>query len=270
MSRYNSVLFDAPLAHEVAGGQLIDASAGPNLLNAAQVARAIQQNGVFEQRLWRGYYDPISIYYLRYRYMIPVESEFAQAVARWQRAVGLNPDGIIGPRTWRVMRPRGEPQRYTTVDGLVRPGSRAQVLATFGNPGPNPRAWARANIVAARAPAGFQFQLYCAGNSPTVQVHRLLRNHFERLFQALAAEGLWDAIQPVSGPFAFRNIAGSVRLSMHAFGLAIDINPDLFPQGQNRIFPDPHVVEIFQDHGFHWGIFFPNPDPMHFQFATGT
>ncbi len=276
-------LFEAPIAHELDGGppnppqqtvirlgQPIDASKGPDLLNTAQVARAVQQNKRFEHTIWRGYYDPISIYYLRYRFMTPVESEFAQAVARWQSAVGLHVDGVIGPRTWRVMRPRGEPQRFTTPDGLIRPSSRAQVLTTFGDPRPDPGAWERANIVRANAPRGFLFQQYLGSNSPTVLVNTLILPQFERLFQAIAAEGLWDAIQPVSGPYVHRNIAGSTSLSMHAFGLAIDINPDVFAQGQNRAFPDPFVVEIFQDHGFHWGIFFPNPDPMHFQFATGT
>jgi len=283
MNTRTSWLFEAPLTHEVPGGQLspprqqlvrlgqpIDASTGPNLLNDAQVAHAVQQNRRFESTVWRGYYDPISIYYLRFRLFTPGESEFAQAVARWQSAVGLNVDGIIGPRTWKVMRPRGEPRSFTNPDDIARPGNFAQVLATFGDPRPNPTAWAKTNIVPAGAPRGFHFRLYSGGMSPTVQVHRLIRPQFERLFQSVAAEGLWDAIQPVSGPFVFRNIAGSTHLSMHAFGLAIDINPDVFAQRQNRVFPDPFVVEIFQDHGFHWGIFFPTPDPMHFQFATGT
>jgi len=283
-------LFEAPLAHELAGGQLnppqqplvspgqpIDASTGPDLLNPTQLARAVLQNRRFERNVWPGYYDPISIYYLRFRYMSPVESEFAQAVARWQRAVGLNIDGVIGPHTWKVMRPRGEPQKFTTPDTIVRPGKRSDVVHFFGDPAPirppwdkaNPL-WERSNIVRASAPRGFQFRLHSGGNSSTVLVHKLIRSQFERIFQAIAAEGLWDAIQPVSGPFYFRNIAGSDQLSMHAFGLAIDINPAVFAPGQNRVFPDPFVVEIFQDHGFHWGIFFPTPDPMHFQFATGT
>ena len=110
MNTRTSWLFEAPLTHEVPGGQLspprqqlvrlgqsIDASTGPNLLNDAQVAHAVQQNRRFESTVWRGYYDPISIYYLRFRLFTPGESEFAQAVARWQSAVGLNVDGIIGP-----------------------------------------------------------------------------------------------------------------------------------------------------------------------------
>lgn len=189
------MLFETPLAHELAGGQInspqqphvrlsqpIDASTGPDLLNAAQVVHAVQQNKRFEHTIWRGYYDPISIYYLRYRFMTPVESEFVQAVARWQSAIGLHIDGIIGPHTWRVMRPRGEPQRFTTLDGIVRPSSRSQVLASFGDPRPDPGAWERANIVRANAPQGFLFRQYRGGNSLTVQVNKLLRPQFERLF----------------------------------------------------------------------------------------
>ncbi len=57
---------------------------------------------------------------------------------------------------------------------------------------------------------------------------------------------------------------------MHAFAIAVDINPTAFPRGQNQHIPDPHVVQIFQDYGFHWGVFWGTPDPMHFQFATGA
>jgi len=34
--------------------------------------------------------------------------------------------------------------------------------------------------------------------------------------------------------------------------------------------PDPHVVQIFQDYSFYWGVFWGTPDPMHFQFAMGA
>ncbi len=302
----NPWLFEAPLVHETTsyaspytaleysshpelGGRgtvaqqqrkLIDASTGPNLLSASQVARAVQQNRQFEQRLWKGLYSPISIYYLRYYTITPDESEFAQAVARWQRAVGLSVDGIIGPNTWKVMRPCGEPAMYRTADGVVRPRGINQVIATFGDPTPtrapldqaNPN-WERANIVHANAPAGLAFQIVVQGGviqRPFVRGHRLLKRHFERLFHDIAAAGLWNTIQPVSGPYNFRNVRGGRSLSMHAFGIAIDIKPDTFPRGQNRSFPDARIVQIFQDYGFHWGIFFPTPDPMHFQFATGA
>jgi hypothetical protein len=97
-----------------------------------------------------------------------------------------------------------------------------------------------------------------------------LKTHFERLFETIVAAGLWDAIQPVSGPFAFRNVRDGTQLSMHAFGIAIDINPKEYARNQKKHFPSPDIVHIFQDYGFHWGMFWTHPDPMHFQFATGA
>ncbi|GAB4162598.1 MAG: hypothetical protein Tsb006_0970 [Rickettsiaceae bacterium] len=92
-----------------------------------------------------------------------------------------------------------------------------------------------------------------------------------------------------SSCFNFRNIAGSKRLSMHSYGLAIDINPvqnpyivigengsaDVFPkQGAeflNRNNKRPGMVEptvaIFHENGFsEWGGHWNKPiDYQHFQ-----
>src|SRR4030067_3004073 len=144
-------------------GQPIDASTGPDLLNAGHLARAIRENRRRGEQLgWKDRYVPISLYYLRFRNRVPGVAECAQAVARWQQAVGggLTPTGIIGPRTWRAMRPRGEPNTFTTGAGVVRPNSYNQVLTTFrdprrpGHPNQLNPAWESANIVNANAPTG--------------------------------------------------------------------------------------------------------------------
>jgi len=249
--------------------------ASTNLLNAAALANAIAENRRWGEQLgWKNLYVPISLYHLRFRDRVPRAAEFAQAVARWQQAAGNvgAPTGILDRTTWQAMRPRGEPNAFTTSAGLVRPSSFNEVLATFGDPRPNPTKWEIANIVKANAPTGFQFKLAGAGSSTSVRVHRLVKTHFEALFQTIANAGLWDDIQPVSGPFAARNIRGGTQLSMHAFGLAIDVIPTWYPRGPGSYsaFPIPRVVQVFQDYGFHWGIFFSTPDPMHFQFATGA
>jgi peptidoglycan L-alanyl-D-glutamate endopeptidase CwlK len=80
------------------------------------------------------------------------------------------------------------------------------------------------------------------------------------------------------GTFNWRPIAGSDQLSAHAFGIAIDIDPDysdywhwnigadhgkLIPY-KNRI---PHkIVEIFERHGFIWGGKWYHYDTMHFEY----
>ena len=53
------------------------------------------------------------------------------------------------------------------------------------------------------------------------------------------------------------NVAGTDRLSRHANGTAIDLNPGL-PMS-------PGIVDCFEQSGFEWGGRWSNPDPMHFE-----
>lgn len=60
------------------------------------------------------------------------------------------------------------------------------------------------------------------------------------------------------GCYNYRNIAGTSRLSKHAYGRAIDLNASI---------PIPEkVVQCFKQAGFIWGGDWPNKtDPMHFE-----
>jgi hypothetical protein len=59
-------------------------------------------------------------------------------------------------------------------------------------------------------------------------------------------------------------------LSVHSWGLAVDINADTNPM-QRPLTTDmpPAFVEAFKAQGFTWGGEFPTPDPMHFQLVSG-
>lgn len=84
-------------------------------------------------------------------------------------------------------------------------------------------------------------------------------------------------VQRLSGSYSWRPIAGTDRLSMHSFGIAIDIDarhadywmwdkPD--PSGayryRNRI--PREIVDIFERHGFIWGGAWYHYDTMHFEY----
>jgi hypothetical protein len=80
---------------------------------------------------------------------------------------------------------------------------------------------------------------------------------------------------PVSGIYNCRTIAGTSRLSVHAFGAAIDLNARFGDYWQwrkgggaivwkNRI-PLP-IVEIFERHGFIWGGKWYHYDSFHFEY----
>jgi peptidoglycan LD-endopeptidase CwlK len=79
-----------------------------------------------------------------------------------------------------------------------------------------------------------------------------------------------------AGSFYWRVIAGTNRLSMHSFGIAIDINTDysdywLWDKGKsgkinykNRI--PVEIAKIFEKYGFIWGAKWYHYDTMHFEY----
>jgi len=83
---------------------------------------------------------------------------------------------------------------------------------------------------------------------------------------------------PAAGAYNCRKIAGSRRISPHAYGFAIDIatrNADYWawqkvssdeppPPYRNRI--PAEIVEIFEQHGFIWGGKWSYFDTMHFEY----
>jgi peptidoglycan LD-endopeptidase CwlK len=100
--------------------------------------------------------------------------------------------------------------------------------------------------------------------------------------QAVSAEldnvssDLKKYLTKLGGTFYWRVIAGTNRLSMHSFGIAIDINVDysnywLWESGKkgkvaykNRI--PIEIVKIFERYGFIWGGKWYHYDTMHFEY----
>ena len=119
---------------------------------------------------------------------------------------------------------------------------------------PDP-AWVAANITAAEMPL-----------IGSVTCHRLL---VPQLYAALAEverAGLSGEIYQYGGCYVPRFIDRDPTkpLSMHAFGLAIDLNTPTNQLGTQGNM-DPRVVEIFERWGFVWGGRWSRPDPMHFE-----
>ena len=72
------------------------------------------------------------------------------------------------------------------------------------------------------------------------------------------------------GTYYYRNVRGKKRLSLHAFGVAIDLDPTSNPLGSKKGTMPFWVVSIFKKYGWKWGGDFKGrKDPMHFQRATG-
>lgn len=86
---------------------------------------------------------------------------------------------------------------------------------------------------------------------------------------------VYAASFPISGTYNYRLIAGTSRLSSHAFGIAIDLNShkndywrwNTRDDGQKRLNSYPQeIVEIFEKNGFVWGGKWGNFDIMHYEY----
>ena len=100
-----------------------------------------------------------------------------------------------------------------------------------------------------------------------VTCNRRLFPPLRRALRALARRGLSHVVDRAdyAGCHAPRRIPGSGALSLHAWGLAIDLNAAANPRlGGSR--QDRRLVRAMEEAGFTWGGRWPTvPDPMHFE-----
>jgi hypothetical protein len=89
-------------------------------------------------------------------------------------------------------------------------------------------------------------------------------------FFRIQSAGLQSQITSFGGCFAFRPQRTGAKLSTHAWGIALDLNPESNAQGTAGNM-NPGIVAIFKEVGFTWGGEWQGSkrDPMHFQFCTG-
>ena len=120
-------------------------------------------------------------------------------------------------------------------------------------------AWVTANITTGSVPI-----------LGTVSCHRITIPQLAGALGEIAEAGLASEIRPseYAGCYVPRFIDRDPRrgLSMHAFGLAIDLNTHTNQLG-TRGDMHPDVVAIFERWGFAWGGYWADSDPMHFELA---
>jgi hypothetical protein len=106
--------------------------------------------------------------------------------------------------------------------------------------------------------------------------HKLVADSLTRIFNAILRHyGTEAAVKTArmhlyGGCYNYRRVSGSARLSTHAWGAGIDLDPDRNPLGTSYnesagMMPQA-VVHIFEAEGWRWGGKFQSrPDCMHFQ-----
>lgn len=110
-----------------------------------------------------------------------------------------------------------------------------------------------------------------------ITCHREVAPSLSRIFAAILAHyGSVEAVRAAGldlygGCYNYRPVRGSNTLSLHAYGAAIDLDPDhnaMNTQGARGKMPQA-VVDIFKAEGWAWGgDFKTRQDPMHFEAVT--
>ena len=99
-----------------------------------------------------------------------------------------------------------------------------------------------------------------------VYCNRRMIAPLEKALREIVEQDLAGLIESWDGCFSLRKKRGGDSWSLHAFGLAIDVNAETNRMGQTPTM-DSRIVEIFENAGFSWGGRWAVPDGMHFQLA---
>ncbi len=146
---------------------------------------------------------------------------------------------------------------------IVQPGELKQRFGEFAVKLPFGRdwvrldpAWVRRNIVRARVPI-----------LGRIRCHHDMVPRLRRAFGELERRGLARAVdrRDFAGCYAPRRIPTTGALSLHARGMAVDLNAARNPEGAKSR-QDPRLVAAMERQGLTWGGAWPTvPDAMHFE-----
>jgi len=103
-----------------------------------------------------------------------------------------------------------------------------------------------------------------------VRAHKLVVDAIVQCLMTCVDLGVPLEYLRYGGCYCWRAMRGvdPLRLSTHAFGIAVDLDPMRNPMGSPGVLP-PVVVDTFEGAGFTWGGRWQRPDPMHAQAASG-
>jgi len=177
---------------------------------------------------------------------------------------------------------------------MTPPKNYTELVNLFGNPSTADlslnRQWEAKNIVSFELPKPLHLH-YQGKQVKTIKVHALLTPPLGRLFieiwnyarqqvkkgfpglttaeyDVLTQKWLDDRnLTQYGGAFTYRAMRGSDHLSMHSYGIAIDIDPEHNPLGSKKTTLPKWYINIWKKHGFFWGgDYRKRKDPMHFEY----
>lgn len=218
-----------------------------------------------------------------------------KATKKFQKANGINDDGVVGRQTYGIAISQG----FNTIilrdendekanwyppkpdfEPLIGNASREKLFGKFkyeATPtSQNPEKitilddWKSKNIEKVSLPALAEA---LDGKYSTMYWHKSTVHQLVGFFEAIHKEGLHKQIISYAGSYHPRFIRGSRKtLSNHSWGTAFDINAP-----QNWLNREParigqkgcllELVPIANEFGFYWGGHFTRKDGMHFEIA---
>ena len=101
-------------------------------------------------------------------------------------------------------------------------------------------------------------KLYC---------NKLMIGPLMQAFSNIIDRGLIDELKTWNGCFNVRKKRGLKSMSLHSWGIAIDINAAWNGLGKTPTM-SPKLVQCFTDCGFEWGGTWTRKDGMHFQLRS--
>ena len=156
-----------------------------------------------------------------------------------------------------------------------------QLREFYGNPDTNgdgtpDRVWEGTNLTSIVPPYRMVLAWDRTRELSRIRCHRLVADDLKAILVEISelygnsqSEIEKHGLHLFGGCYNFRLMRGGVKLSVHSYAAAIDLNPEGNPLGaswnaKKKMMP-LDVVAIFKRHGWKWGGEFSRPDCQHFE-----
>jgi hypothetical protein len=150
------------------------------------------------------------------------------------------------------------------------------LIKLYGDPSIDTIKWERKNMVVWQVPSFITEYIECLPKK--MYVHYTFQDTLHDWFEHLLSNGLYKEIKTYDGCWNVRKKRGLSTLSIHAFGMAVDLNASHNPLGLNRDqciakglkpFSNKFIdaSRKYLDCGADWQT---RPDLMHFQIKKGN
>ncbi len=145
--------------------------------------------------------------------------------------------------------------------------TQAQLIAKFGDPYKDRLGFERKWMVLWVVPKDIRTEIPCM--PPKIYLNKVIRDVLENTFRDIIEQGLQAEIVSFDGVFNIRSKRGSSGISLHSWGIAIDINARLNPFRGEVTWSDA-FLQVWRDAGWICGADWStaSKDGMHFQWEN--